>query len=208
MSTAIGLIVQLLPALAGSPVTRAAPELVPDPAMTAPAPLVGQGGIEWAALVPVPVDTPVTRRRTRAIEYGSGYNTRLKLHRLMSWAMIPFFAGSYITGNKLADLGRENAPGWARSLHGPLAYGTGVLFVGNTITGAWNLWASRKDPAGRTKRWIHGLAFIAADAGLAWSAASSPGDDNEAGKVDRHRNIALVSMGVAVSSWGLMLFFK
>ena len=149
-----------------------------------------------------PVDTPVTRRLTPAIEYSPGYHTRLKIHRISSFAMIPFFAGSYITGQKLAN---GDAPDWARSLHGPFAAGTGILFASNTITGVWTLWASRKDPAGRTKRWVHSLMFLAADAGFTYSAISAP---HRNGDPNTHRSVALASMGLSVTSWGLMLFFK
>jgi hypothetical protein len=153
-----------------------------------------------------PVDTPITRRPGKAIEYSSGYHTRLKIHRIGSFAMIPFFAGSYITGQKLIN---GDAPDWARRLHGPFAAGTAVLFGVNTITGVWNLWDSRKDPAGRTKRWIHSLMFLAADAGFTYAAIQAPGRrDTGSSAATRHRDVALVSMGLSVTSWGLMLFFK
>ena len=158
-----------------------------------------------------PVDTPVTRKPVTAIEYSSGYHTRLKIHKFASFAMVPFFIGSYVTGQKLAN---GDAPDWARRWHGPFAAGTGILFGVNTITGVWNLWESRKDPAGRTKRWIHGLMFLAADAGFTYVAMSAPHREREFGgtgtisSVNNHRTVALVSMGLSVSSWGLMLFFK
>jgi hypothetical protein len=199
MVTGVGLIVQLLPLL-GAP---------------APAPVdpyVGRGAVEWAPLgarVAVPVDTPVTRTRRPAIEYGSGYNKRLKLHRILSFAMVPLFVGSFVTGDELMK-GKDQAPGWARSLHTPFALGTAAVFTANTITGVWNLWESRKDPTGRTKRLVHSAMFIAAGAGFTMAGLNAPDDDDEAGNGDdrrNHRNLALASMGVSVASWGLMLFF-
>jgi hypothetical protein len=160
--------------------------------------------VDWAAIRAqgdsVQQDTTRTRR-TGAIEYGSGYNTRLKLHRWLSFAMLPLFAGSYFSGEKILDEG-DAAPAWARKLHKPLAAGTAVVFGANTITGVWNLWVSRKDPAGRAKRYIHSVLFLAAGAGFVY-AASKAEEDNES-----HRNIALASMGISISSWALMLFFK
>lgn len=198
MSTGIGLLVQLLPLL-GAP--------APAPVV----PLVGRGSVDWAALdrrVAATVDTPVTRTRPKAIEYGSGYNNRLKLHRILSFAMVPFFIGSYVTGDKLMQ-GRAQAPKWARSLHAPFALGTAAIFTANTITGVWNLWESRKDPAGRAKRLVHSAMFIAAGAGFTMAGLNAPDDDEPANSDDRrnHRNLALASMGVSVASWGLMLFF-
>lgn len=164
--------------------------------------LLAQALLTTPAIPAEPVDTPVTRKPTLAIEYSPGYHTRLKIHRISSFAMLPFFAGSYITGQKLTH---DDPPDWARRLHGPFAAGTGILFASNTITGVWNLWASRKDPAGRTKRWVHSLMFLAADAGFTYAAISAP---NRNGDPNTHRTVALASMGLSVTSWGLMLFFK
>jgi hypothetical protein len=207
MTTALVLIAQLFSAAPVVADTR------PDGRAQAPAaPLISRASVDWAALRRLshsePADTPVTRPRAQAIEYGNGYHTRLKLHRVMSFAMIPFFIGSYVTGDKLLDDDDGAAPGWARSLHKPFALGTGVLFTANTITGVWNLWESRKDPAGRFKRYLHALTFIAATAGFAYVAVNAPGSNDSDDTARRHRNVALVSMGLSVTSWGLMLFFK
>jgi hypothetical protein len=196
MTTGVGLIVQLLPLLGAQ---------APDTSH----PYAGRGAVEWEGLSGIAAvqDTPVTRPRAQAIEYSSGYNKRLKLHRILSFAMVPMFIGSYVTGDKLLEQG-EAAPGWARSLHKPFALGTAAVFTANTITGVWNLWESRKDPAGRTKRWVHSIMFIAAGAGFTAAGLNAPdddaGDDHERRE---HRRLALASMGVSVASWGLMLFF-
>lgn len=144
----------------------------------------------------------------RAIEYSGFYNVRLKIHRYASFAMIPIFIGTYVTGDQVLKHGSD-APDWALNWHRPLATATAVLFGVNTITGAGNLGDSRKDPAGRTKRWIHSLMFLAADAGFAYTGIVLAQDARESdSKRTLHRNVALVSMGISVSSWGLMLFFK
>jgi hypothetical protein len=182
------------------------------PAAPAPAALVTKSWVDWAAIreqTSAGHDTTQPRRRTGAIEYSNGYYTRLKIHRVLSFAMLPLFAGSFITGDQIIRKG-DDAPGWARSLHKPLAAGTAVVFGANTITGVWNLWDSRKDPAGRAKRYIHSILFIAAGAGFVY-AASKAEDESAAGGGSQnhaHRNIALASMGISVSSWALMLFFK
>jgi hypothetical protein len=179
MTTALGLIVQLLPALAAGP-----------------------------AALAEPVDTPRTRKRVEAIEYSNFYNARLKLHRWLSFGMIPLFVGSYVTGDKILTH-PDDAPRWAKRLHGPFAAGTAVVFGVNTVTGLWNLWESRKDPAGRAKRMVHSLLFIAADAGFTYAASiAHPSEDGSTQNLHRHRNIALASMGVSLTGWAMMLFFK
>lgn len=195
---------QLIPALAGAPV-QPADSIVPPPVS------VMTGSVDWQAIrdeAGQPGDTAQARRRTKAIEYSGFYNVRLKIHRYASFAMIPIFIGTYVTGDQVLKHGSD-APDWALNWHRPLATATAVLFGINTITGVWNLWDSRKDPAGRTKRWIHSLMFLAADAGFAYTGTVLAHDARESDSKRRlHRNVALVSMGISVSSWGLMLFFK
>lgn len=205
-----GVLLQLIPALAGTPARPAG--IAPEPGRSTIAPLVASGGIDWSSIraqrEAAVGDTARTRRSGPAIEYSGFYHTRLTLHRWLSFAMIPLFAGSYFTGHELLEKG-DQAPAWARHLHGPLAAGTAVIFSVNTITGAWNLWDSRKDPSGRLKRYVHSLLFVAAGAGFVYAATKAE-DDAAPGSstLKSHRNIALVSMGLSVSSWALMLFFK
>lgn len=172
-----------------------------------PPPMIARPGVDWAALGAAD-DTARTRRRRGAIEYSDAYHTRLVIHRWLSFAMIPFFIGSYVTGDQILRKSTD-APDWARRLHAPFATGTAVLFTANTVTGLWNLWESRKDPEGRTKRIIHGLLFIAADAGFAWTGTQLADQAEESDAMRRkHRNVALASMGVSVVSWSMMLLFK
>lgn len=207
MTAALRLLCQLLPAFPVAP-----PPAHPSPPAPPPAALVLKTWVDWSALRELPAtgqDTARTRRRTRAIEYSSGYATRLKLHRVLSFAMLPLFAGSFFSGDQIIRKG-DAAPGWARSLHGPFAAGTAVVFGANTITGVWNLWESRKDPAGRAKRYVHSILFMAAGAGFVYAAGKAEHEDDLGGgsRNHAHRNIALASMGISVSSWALMLFFK
>jgi hypothetical protein len=76
----------------------------------------------------------------------------------------------------------------------------------NTLTGVWNLWEGRKDPAGRGKRLLHGAMFLAAAAGFTYVTAA--GDNiRDSGRANHwHRDIALGSMTVSLVSWSIMLF--
>lgn len=153
------------------------------------------------------------RRRHRAVEYSDGYYTRLKIHRLASYLTVPLFAAQYLSGRALWN--NPDSHGLAKDVHGPLAAGVAGLFAVNTVTGVWNLWESRKDPNGRTRRWVHSLLMIAADAGFVAVGATAPDDDfRENGGTGRssgastHRNLAIGSMSVALSSYLMMLIWK
>ncbi len=137
------------------------------------------------------------RRRAPSIEYSDVYQTRVAIHRALSWAMVPFFIGSGYTGFQLRNK-KEQAPKWTRDIHGPLAGATVVVFGMNTLTGAWNLVEGRKDPEGRTKTLVHGALFLAAGGGDNIRAYGKPNH--------WHRDIALASMSVSLVSWSLMLF--
>lgn len=212
MTATLGVLFQLVSALSGTSSGPVAAPLLDTAQRVAIAPLGGPRPVDWAKLrelaAPAGPDTARARRPTPAIEYSNFYHTRLTLHRWLSFTMLPLFAGSYVTGDQVLRKGNA-APRWARQWHGPFAAATAVVFSVNTITGAWNLWESRKDPAGRVKRYVHTVLFMAAGAGFVY-AASKVGDDDAGGNrnLDAHRNIALASMGLSISSWALMLFFK
>ncbi|MES2524872.1 MAG: hypothetical protein V4617_19395 [Gemmatimonadota bacterium] len=145
------------------------------------------------------------RRRQKAYEYSDGYGKRLTLHRRLSYAMLPLFAASYLSGDQILDKGR-NAPGWARSLHRPSATASAALFGVNTVTGSWNLWEARKDPNGRKRRYAHALLFTAASAGFVYAGATLAEEAEQSQqKRLQHRNVNLASMGVSTASWLLML---
>ncbi len=215
MQTALTLITQLIPALAAGPSPNPVSfgDSIRSSGYTSPAAsLVGSGAINWREIAESEIagreDTAHTRKRTKAVEYSGFYHARLTLHRWLSFAMIPLFVGSYVTGDQVLKYSTD-APKWALDWHRPLATATAVVFTANTITGIWNLWDSRKDPAGRAKRYIHSLLFIAADAGFAYSGITLARDARSSQqKRIQHRNVALVSMGVSITSWGMMLFFK
>lgn len=152
-------------------------------------------------------------RRPRAVEYSDGYYTRLRIHQLASYLTVPLFAAQYLSGRALWK--NPDSHGLARDAHGPLAVAVAGLFGVNTVTGVWNLWVARKDPNGRTRRWVHGLLMISADAGFVAVGATAPGHDfQENGGTGRssgattHRDLAIASMSVALSSYLMMLIWK
>ncbi len=154
-----------------------------------------------------PADT--TRRRPVAIEYSDWYGRRLRVHQVASWTMLPLFAVQYAAGQQLIDKGRFGAPAWARNSHAPLATTLGVLFGVNTLTGGWNLWDARKDPAARKWRTAHAVLMLVADAGFAITPAFVDNESTEVGSdesnLKTHRNVAIASMSVATVSWLMML---
>lgn len=148
--------------------------------------------------------------RPRAIEYSDGYYTRLKIHKIASYATLPLFIAQYAAGEELYRDG-NNASRFARDIHGPLAGAIAGLFVVNTTTGVWNLWEGRKDPNGRTRRMIHGLSQLAAGVGFLAVGATAP--ENEDGGVSDgnrglHKGLAIGSMSVSLASYLMMLIWK
>jgi len=152
-----------------------------------------------------PSAADTVRRRTKAFVYSDGYATRTTIHKWLSWGMLPLFAASYASGNQLINKGSD-APDWARTMHGPAATATAVLFGANAVTGSWNLWEGRKDPNGRTRRFLHSALFMAASGGFAYTGTKLANDAEQSFERRRtHRNMAVASMGVATSSWLIML---
>jgi hypothetical protein len=172
-----------------------------------------------------PVDDPALRRRRggsrrrseeeqaapaprpKAFEYSDGYYTRLKIHKYASFAMLPLFVAQYAVGQKLYN---GNASDGTRSLHSGLAAGTAVLFGVNTVTGVWNLREGRKDPNHRTKRMVHGVLMLVADAGFVATGMLAPDNEHEGGgggseNASTHRTVALTSMGIATVAYLMML---
>ena len=147
--------------------------------------------------------------RPRAIRYSDGYYTRLKIHQIASYLTIPLFVAEYAAGKQLYDNGSD-APDWAKNGHAPLAATIAGLFAVNTVTGVWNLVESRKDPAGRTRRWIHSIAMIVADAGFVAVGATAPENEGggSEGNPELHRGLAIGSMSLALGSYLMMVFWK
>lgn len=156
------------------------------------------------SIVLAPLDTPV-RRRTRAIEYSDWYARRLFVHRIASYTMLPLFAIEYPLGRDL--LYGTNVSSWEKPAHSLVAGAIGGLFALNTITGVWNLWDSRHDPAGRTKRIVHSTLLLASDAGFVWTGILGSQSKRSFDKGRLHRNVAIGSMSLATVGTALMWFF-
>ena len=150
-------------------------------------------------------DSVRPKPRPHAIEYSDAYATRLEIHKIGSYVMLPLFATEYYLGDRLMR-GEDESDG-VKGIHVGVATAIGGLFAVNTVTGVWNLWDSRKDPSGRTKRIVHSVLMLASDAGFA-TAAAVGSDDDEGGSRTTHRNIALASIGASTVGTVMMWFFK
>ena len=156
----------------------------------------------------VTADTGDTR--PKAIEYSDAYGTRLAIHRYASYTELPLFAAEYVLGQKILNGQRTGqlASDGTRSAHKVVAAGLGALFAVNTVTGVWNLIEARHDPAGRTRRNLHALTMLLADAGFFWTA-SLAGDAREGeGDANRHKNAAIASISLATASTLMMWLWK
>jgi hypothetical protein len=157
-------------------------------------------------------------QRPKAIEYSDAYHVRLKIHQIGSYLELPLFAAELIVGQKLANNEKNSVPssGALRSTHRTLAAGLGILFGVNTVTGLWNLWESRKDPAGRTRRVIHSVGMLLADAGFFATAAIRPERERfefgtptgSSNNTNQHRSLAIASVSVATASTLMMWLWK
>lgn len=162
----------------------------------------------------VPLASPVTAvtrpkpaasaAAPKAIDYSDAYYTRLTIHRIGSYTMLPLFGAEYLLGQKLLSGAGEDS--WVKGTHVGVAMGLGGLFTVNTVTGLWNLWESRNDPADRTRRYLHTVLMLAADAGFALAPAFA--DDDGGGNATMHKNIAIGSMGLATLGTAIMWLRK
>lgn len=168
------------------------------------------------ATPPAPRDT-IVPRRPRAVEISDAYARRLAVHRVGSYVMVPLFAAQYALGDRLLDqkrdvfAGRRDGPPSAglRRTHAATAAGVGVLFVVNTVTGALNWREGRREPTGRTRRTVHALTMLAADAGfVATGVVGARATDGSPADARRHRNVALGAMGVATVGAAMMWLWR
>ena len=151
----------------------------------------------------------VKRKRPKSIEYSDAYYTRLTIHRVASYAELPLFATEYVLGERLLKEERTGFPSnGLKTAHTTVALGLGALFTVNTVTGVWNLWESRSDPSGRTRRLIHSVAMLGADAGFALAGASGGGAKDSQSSANHHRTIAVSSMALATAGTAMMWFFR
>jgi hypothetical protein len=203
--------VRTVPASAsGGPATGPASWLPAGPPPADSAPL---GPVERAALAPLRPDFYAAEdapQRPRAVEYSEAYHVRLAIPHIARFATVPLFVAQYLLGRKLFN----DPPGTQsqRQTHRAVALGVASLVSVNTVTGAWNLWDSRKTSAGALRRYLHAGLMFAADAGFVATALAAPRGARiyTATQADRnrHRTLALTSMGTALASYAMMLVWR
>ena len=145
----------------------------------------------------------------KAFEYSDAYHTRAKIHKYASFATLPLFVTEGILGQSLYN----DPTSGKKTAHLAVATGIGALFGINTVTGVWNLVEARQDPKGATRRWVHGLLMLGADAGFLATAATGPGGHEEFsqfsaddGSRSTHRALAFTSISMATAGYLVMLF--
>jgi hypothetical protein len=154
--------------------------------------------VEQLALGNAAVAPPLAHGR---VDYSEWYYRRLDIHRWGSYAMLPLFIAQYVAGSQLESGGEDN---WAEDVHPMLAGGVAALFASNTVTGVWNLWEGRQDPADRKRRFLHAGLMLLADAGfVATGILADEAEDN--GGAGAHKTVAIASMSLATLSWAIML---
>jgi hypothetical protein len=157
---------------------------------------------DWSR--PLPIDT-IPRRR-KAVQYSDEYYTRLQIHRWGSWLEFPVFGAEYWLGQKL--MSPDEIPGsWVKPTHAVVAGGLGALFAINTVTGVWNLYESRSSTDDRALVWTHSALMLASDVGFVITGSLASGAHRSFRTRDRHRQDALVSMGIA-SAGTLLMWLK
>ena len=145
-----------------------------------------------------------------AFEYSEGYQQRARIHKAASLTMLPLFAAEGFVGQSLFN----NPTSGKKTAHLAIATGIGALFGLNTVTGLPNLIQARKDPNGRTRRMLHGILMLGADAGFFATALTGPhgerdeerfGFQRNPGSPSLHRAVAFTSIGMATAGYLIML---
>lgn len=168
---------------------------------------VSQGPGPRLETLRVGVDAPADdtlRVRRRAVRLSDAYNTRLKIHKYASYAMLPMFAFEYAAGDQLFKKS-ASAPQWARDYHGVVASGIAGLFTLNTITGGLNWWETRHQPGGLKWRTAHSALMLLAEAGFVATGVLADQAEESLDSRKLHRTVAISSMSVATVSYLMML---
>jgi hypothetical protein len=214
-SLAVALQLAAAAALPSAPLAAADTGLVPDAVVVSVAapdtlPVAGPAVVATrVGITPAPADAGdgarVMHALPPAVQLSDAYYTRLRIHRLMSYAMVPLFIGSYLSGDQLLEKGRD-APTWARRTHPAFATGSAVVFGVNQVTGWWNLIEGWKEKEGRTSRVLHSVAMTIATAGFVYAGSIGEEARDNGDTRNRHRAVALGSMGISAASWLFQLF--
>ena len=149
------------------------------------------------------------KQRPRAVEYSNFYTLRATIHRDASYATLPLFVAEYALGRSLYNKSPDSTSSSLRSAHGVVAAGIEGLFALNTVTGTWNLWDARKDPASRTRRYVHSALMFLSQAGFVATAVLTPDNDTlDQSRRNLHRTVAIASMSTALAGYLMMIFWK
>ena len=150
------------------------------------------------------LDQDTLPRRRVSVQYSEGYGTRAAIHRRLSYTMLPLFAASYFSGEKLFKEG-STASSFTKYAHRGSATAVTVLFGVNAVTGGINLWQGRHDPAMRKRKILHAVLFTAASAGFSYAGSVLANQaETSLSKRQAHRNLNLFSMGLSGASVLLM----
>lgn len=204
-STAALTFLLLLPALGGRVLAQEVGAAdVPQPsAIALSTPIADFIAVEGARLAA----EEAQEQRPVAIEYSDAHETRAKIHKYASWAVLPLMGTEWALGQKLYDDSNSGDSG-SRGVHGAVGAGLIGLFAVQSVTGVWNLLEESGAP-GQKKRWVHGLLMLGAEGGFIAAAAMAPGHGrNDLINADAratHRTVALVSIGVGTAGYLLML---
>jgi hypothetical protein len=166
---------------------------------------------ETASFVPSANLLAASDQQARPVvfEYSDGYRTRLKIHKIASFATIPLFVAEGVIGQSLYN----DPTSGKRTAHLWVATGIGVLFGVNTVTGVWNLAEGRKDPNGRARRMTHSILMLAADATFFATAMTGPGhhfrnpSEYDSSK-SLHRSLAFTSVTLASAGYAMMFVWR
>jgi hypothetical protein len=175
-----------------------------SPAGAEPRPALSQPGLAPAPSTLWTVDDTVRRRH--AVKFSDGYYTRLDIHRIGSYTMLPLFAGEYALGQKL--LNGTAVAGWVKPAHLAGAVGISGLFAINTVTGVWNLKESWHEPQGRLLRLVHSGLMLASEVGMVYTETLANGARRNPDRANQHKRAAIVSMSLATAGTALMWFVK
>jgi hypothetical protein len=141
-------------------------------------------------------------RRRHAVQLSDEYYTRLQIHRNASYLELPVFGAEYWLGQKLIN--DSPRASWVKPTHVGVAATLGALFAVNTITGVWNLYESWGSTNDRALVLAHSALMLGSDAGFAYTGMIAGDANRTLNGQNRHKNAALVSMGIAAAGTALM----
>jgi hypothetical protein len=151
----------------------------------------------------VRADTADTTVR-HAVDLSDAFYTRLRIHQVGAYAILPLFPAEYLLGKTLIDGG--DYPGWVKPSHVAVASAIGALTLSNSVTGVMNLWEERHIAEGRKTRTVHAITMLAADAGFAATGLVAGRAKHSDSGAQLHQDLAIGSMAVMAAGSLAMRF--